>query len=320
MSSYSKPYLTYRQQTDLLLRRGMVIENPAHAEELLSKVGYYRLSAYWYPFRSPGVGALSDQFIHGTTFDQVLALYEMDRRLKLLVLEAIERVEIAMRVQVGHTLGKRDPHAHLNPQHLDAKFTRSSGNSQSTYEKWLERVWNAQNRSSEEFVQHFRNNYGDRLPIWVVTEIMDFGLLSYLYSGAKQNDRDTIARKFSVLDVHGRGNGTALVNWMTVLNYLRNVCAHHSRLWNRNMTIQVATKHLTSVDLLRHMQKSDPGATHRVYAGLCILGFLVRQVAPEMPWCSELRKLLNAGLNAAKRSAAEMGFPSGWEHEPLWVN
>lgn len=319
VANYSKPHLTYRQQVDLLRSRGLVINDRDRAEEMLTRIGYYRLSGYWYPFRVPDGASRGNRFVAGTTFDQVLALYDMDRRLKLLVLEAVERVEIAMRVQVGYTLGKRDPHAHLHPQYLDGKFTRRAANqSTSRYDTWLERVRQAQDRSTEEFVQHFRDNYEGRLPVWVVTEIMDFGLLSYLYAGSRRDDRDAIAAHFGVLDAQGRGNGAALANWLQVLNYVRNVCAHHSRLWNRNMTVQVATRHLSSVPMLSHIHGSDASAAHRVYASLCVLGFLVRQVAPDQPWCADLHLPLDTGLAAAKRSATEMGFPSGWEHQPLW--
>ncbi|WIM72120.1 Abi family protein [Corynebacterium suedekumii] len=109
--SYAKPYLTVPEQLDLLRVRGCDIGDQASAEELLTRVGYYRLSGYWYPFRQSsqvnGETVVLDNFISGTTLSAISELYEFDRRLRLLVLDAIERVEVAMRFQVGHTLGSR---------------------------------------------------------------------------------------------------------------------------------------------------------------------------------------------------------------------
>lgn len=319
MTSYTKPHLTYREQVDLLRQRGMTIDDPQHIEEMLSKIGYYRLSGYWYPFRCFDGQKRTDRFLDGTTFDQVLALYDLDRRLKLLVLDAVERIEIVMRVRVGYTLGKRHPYAHLDPKYLDGRFTRSQGSGKpSKHATWIKRVTEAQNRSTEDFVQHFRDRYDGRLPVWVATEIMDFGLLSYLYEGAMRNDRDSIARGLNILDSRGNGNGAALHNWMRVLNYLRNVCAHHSRLWNRNMTVQLAPKHLKPIRLLSHIVSAESNTVDRVYGGLCVLGFLTRQIVPEAQWCEELRATVELGLKSTERNSKEMGFPGDWVEQLLW--
>jgi abortive infection bacteriophage resistance protein len=319
--SYSKPHLTYPQQVELLVQRGMAIGDPAGAAGLLSRIGYYRLSGYWYPYRetaSFGESGRSDNFKSGTTLEHVLALYNMDRQLKLLVLDFIERIEVAVRVRIGYILGERHPYAHLEPQHLDGRFSRSPQQGAShRYERWLRRIEEAQERSTEDFVRHFRQFYDGRMPIWVVTEIMDFGLLSNLYSGAKRIDRDRIAKELHVVDPGGRGNGVALENWLRVLNYLRNICAHHARLWNRNMTVQIASSHLTAIPMLRHLG-GTPSLTDRVYAPLCILGFLLRRIAPELQWSMMLQELLDNGLEAAKRGIYEMGFPHNWREQTVW--
>lgn len=319
--NYVKPHLTYRQQVELLAQRGMVIGDAVAAAELLSTIGYYRLSGYWYPYRElkpPGEPGRSDIFSPGTALEQVLALYDTDRRLKLTVLDLIEQIEVAVRVRVGYVLGERHTYAHLDPRHLDGRFSRPPQHGgASRYEKWQHRIQEAQNRSTEDFVRHFREFYNGRLPIWVVTEIMDFGLLSNLYAGAKRPDRDRIASELHVVDARGRGNGVALENWLRVLNYLRNICAHHSRLWNRNMTVQVATSHLAAIPLLRHLHATE-GSADRVYTPLCILGFLLRSITPDLQWSTTVRKVLSTGLIAAKRDFNEMGFPPDWQAQDIW--
>jgi len=320
LAVYTKPHLSYSEQMDLLVGRGLDVGDPGHAEHLLRQIGYYRLSGYWYPFRLPATPVRMDRFQSGTTLDQVVALYDFDRRLKLLILDAVERVEIAMRVQVGHTLGKRDAHAHLHAWHLDPKFSRAGKSGrESDHDQWLERVLKEQKRSKEEFVQHFKDRYDDRLPIWVITEIMDFGSLSYLYKGSKRDDRDGIAFEFAIRDAQGHGNGLALTNWLQVINHLRNVCAHHSRLWNRNMTVQVAPRHLRGIPALNHV--GAPGSAHdRVYSALCILLYLMNQVAPKSAWRSQLQELLMTGLAPTGRTTSEMGFPGDWTVQPLWTS
>ena len=195
---YTKPHLTVDEQVELLRSRGLVIEDRQAAAHWLRMVGYYRLSGYWYPYRErrpdsllrPGQPTREDHFVDGTTFEQITELYDFDRRLKLLALEAVERIEISMRFRVGYTLGRRGAYAHLDPADLDASFDAPRPDKPSRYAEWRDRLASEQARSSEDFVVHFRARYSDQLPVWVATEVLDFGGLSVLYSGLKRTDRD----------------------------------------------------------------------------------------------------------------------------------
>lgn len=123
-TAYTKPHLALPDQVALLQSRGLVVPDASQAEQWLSVVDYYRLTGYWYPYRvqrTDGPGR-EDRFADGTTFDQVVALYDLDRRLKLLIIDALERIEIAMRFRVGHTLGRYGPYAHLDRANLDTRF------------------------------------------------------------------------------------------------------------------------------------------------------------------------------------------------------
>ncbi|SDK36313.1 Abi-like protein [Actinopolyspora mzabensis] len=143
--AYTKPHLGMHEQVQLLSTRGLIIADSEYAQHLLRTVGYYRLSGYWYPYRQPdpnGVGRMDD-FVPGTRLDQVVGLYDFDRRLRLHLLDALERIEIAVRVQVGHVLGRRDPFAHLDPTNLDARFDNSTGDKPSRYQEWIRRTLDA---------------------------------------------------------------------------------------------------------------------------------------------------------------------------------
>jgi abortive infection bacteriophage resistance protein len=297
----------------------MVVDDPSAAAELLSVIGYYRLSGYWYPYRRQlGPTRRDDQFVEGTTFATVVRLYDADRRLKLHVLDAIERVEIALRVMIGFTLGKRGAYAHLNRANLDGQFTRSDGRNPSRYDEWLSKLLSTQARSSEEFIVHFQQKYDGRLPVWVVTEVMDFGTTAHLYRGLKAADRNAIARQWDVIDRTGLGNGHALGNWLRVLNYVRNVCAHHSRLWNRHLVNTIAARQLASIPELQHLSRQHV-THHRIYSTLCVLAFLLHRVG-QGDWVTPLRDLLTVEIPACGRSLSEMGFPADWAAHRPWTS
>lgn len=93
--------------------------------------------------------------------------------------------------------------------------------------------------SSDEFLKHFARNYKDfpNVPIWMLTEVMSMGALSRLYKGMRNDtkagfeDKQLIANESSM-------HYKQLQDWLHVLTYVRNVCAHHSRLWNRELAIR----------------------------------------------------------------------------------
>lgn len=114
--AYSKPYLPVTDQLLLIKSRGMVISDDALAQAYLNKIGYYRLSGFWFPYReSETIGSktiVGDRFRSGTKFSEIVELYVFDKKLRLLMMDVIERVEIALRVQITLQLGKRGQHAH----------------------------------------------------------------------------------------------------------------------------------------------------------------------------------------------------------------
>jgi abortive infection bacteriophage resistance protein len=193
-----------------------------------------------------------------------------------------------------------------------------TGGRPSTYDRWLQKVLAAQARSSEDFVLHFQHKYDGRLPVWVITEILDFGAMSYLFQGLQTADRNEIAARLGVLDPRGQGNGVALANWLRVLNYVRNVCAHHSRLWNRNFVDQLAPSHLRAIPELHHLTRRD--VRHfRVYSALCVTAFLLSRLGHEAGWARQVRELVSEEFPACGRELRELGFPPGWAAERPWA-
>src|SRR5216684_4264902 len=125
--AYSKPYLPVTDQLALVKGRGMIISDDALAQAYLNRVGYYRLSGFWFPYRdSKTVGGevvVSDNFRDGTKFSEIIDLYVFDKKLRLLMLDVIERIEIALRVQITLQLGKYGPDAHRDRAVLHSNFS-----------------------------------------------------------------------------------------------------------------------------------------------------------------------------------------------------
>ena len=313
MTTYNKPFKTLTEQVSLLRERGMDVPDAAAAMQALHTVGYYRLSGYWYIYRAqvqvqeaPGEPTrieVSDQFEPGTTLDRVLKLYEFDRRLRLHILDAIERIEVALRVRLGHTLGAGHPLAHLDPATLDGVFTNVDDQNPvasrtywlaSEHAKWLTNVKRHEDASKEEFVKHFRVKYGMPLPIWVVTELLTFGSLATLLAGLKQRQKNLIAASFGIFDENCDGDGAALTKWVANLTYVRNTCAHHVRLWNKNMTDQLSR--LEGTPDLAHAADTHPRS--RIYASLAVLAYLTSQLDPQSTWRTDTAHLIKTGLTA----------------------
>ncbi|WP_407947552.1 Abi family protein [Paraburkholderia polaris] len=141
--------------------------------------------------------------------------YDFDRALRLLVLDAIERIEVAVRVDVAHLLGRRHRLAHECAVLLDARFQHAE-----RLKRYNDGV---QKKAKEDFVAHHIQRYAGRMPIWVATETWDFGLLSKFYAGMKYGDQGRIAQCYGV-------DGPTLESRLRALNFVRNVSAHHSRL------------------------------------------------------------------------------------------
>lgn len=170
-----KQFKTYSEQVELLHLRGMRVDDPAHAEKLLARLNYYRLSGYWYPMRrfAPSEGIALDEFVEEASFDLVVALYEFDERLRHSVFTKLDRVEMAVRTMLGHELGRLDPLIYLDSHHLGARANQRRKNGRTVHDVWLEKYQSALKASKEDFVTHHKSNYGGALPIWAAAYTAD---------------------------------------------------------------------------------------------------------------------------------------------------
>lgn len=326
---YAKPHLSYDEQVDHLCARGLECGDRAAAVTLLRAVGYYRLSAYVYPFREmlPEVERQQESPAHfrsdviapGTTMGHVEDLWRFDRKLRLLCLDAVETVEIGLRTKIAYVLGARNPFGHVARASLDdvacaAPTRHHDPDSPDAFDDWMTRYEALQEHAkAEDFVRHNLAKYGPPLPIWIAVEFLDMGALVRLYSLLDRRDQNKIAKEV------GLSGGPLLAAWLRQINYLRNLCAHHSRLWNRSLTYSTRRFNETQVSSnMRHAATHEP--RDKVYLVLAILAYLVRHLDPKANWPLSLRTHVRKfpavpGLDVVQ----DMGFPDAWDDLPLWT-
>jgi abortive infection bacteriophage resistance protein len=298
---YSKPTLTLHQQIDHLRNNGMIIADTAVAEYWLRHVSYYRLSAYWLYFEHSKDHA-GPRFVEGTTFDRVTALYDFDRVLRRLVMRGTEHVEVALRGSWAYQdalLG--DGHSYLDASHYSDR---------QEYHNNLSKLVAETGRSSETYIKHYRQNYDDPAlpPVWMVAEMMSFGQLSRWYSNlADRALRTRIAAPLGLPQ-------TVLVPLVRHVTDIRNICAHHGRLWNRGfLTPPKLAQKPRSLQAM--IDQSADQAPAKIYNALCMIGYVIQTVAPDSTWLADIAHHVR---NHPEGDQAAMGFPADWEDRAHW--
>lgn len=297
---YTKKPLTFEQQLAQLEGRGMAVRDRNEALRTLRRISYYRLSAYWLPFKNT-----DDSFVRGASFEQAVALYDFDRRLRLLVLDGIERVEVALRTEVTYHLAhKYGSYSHCDPAHFRPRQVLPSGKVGWDHAAWYADVEKEIARAKERFVEHFKAKYDGfpKIPIWMASELMSLGSLSQLFKGLNVGDQDAIAQ---TVKVHRR----VAASWFHTFTFIRNVCAHHGRLWNRELSIRPEIPKEGRMEWVAVQPK-------RVYAVLCMVRHATANDHGEA-WVNRVRDLLRETDPYPDRRGG-MGVPHDWAQSEFW--
>ena len=239
---YKKIALTIDQQLELLIKQGLVVKNPKRVLHYLRFIGYHRLSGY---FRTFQIQNTSEHiFKKGTTFDSIISLYIFDRKLRLLVMDAVERIEVAVRTTISYTMcEKYGPHWYLKPMLFKSNFNHKD------LIKTVEYETGFNNRKKQnKYCRNYFKNYSKPYlpPVWIVAEALSIGAWSNIFSNLRsRKDRKQISDQYYL-------HYNIMSSWLHSFTYLRNLCAHHSRLWNRKFTVKpkVANK------LKKHFQNN----------------------------------------------------------------
>ena len=329
MKYFCKTAIGVTEQLALLQARGLLIHDERKARCLLESVGFFRLSPYMLPFQR--TGDTGQGFLPGSSFCGLTRLYEFDRKLRLLVMDAIERVEVAIRAAITHHMAPAyGTHWYTEPQlfqreyrhqKLLNKIIRKQADACRNYQRECHRIDLSkasstrkehlkQQRMKDSYSRHYALTYSEPplMPAWAVMEEISFGELSHLYAGlAKDGDKKAIARRLAL-------PGPLVESWLHSLNAIRNICAHHARLWNRELGIRPELP--KRVNFLWPRGLSQQVSNTRVFTILCILNLLMRRISPDTDWGRRLHSLIG---DFPETHLISMGFPTDWYKDPFWA-
>jgi abortive infection bacteriophage resistance protein len=296
---FTKPPLSLRDQLSLLRARGLTVNDVAVATHYLSHVGYYRLSGYARPFQIGGTGATRHNFHPGATFEDILERYIFDRKLRLLVMDAMERIEISVRAAMSNTVAARHgAHWYLKPRLFSPTFDHGR-----FIADIKGQIGHApeHSRRRDIHIDHYYQTYSapDTPPSWMVFESVSFGTISVAYKNLAPPEFAPISGSYGLPH-------PVFASWLHSLTYIRNICAHHARLWNRECRVK---------PLVARAFKADLTPNERVYAQLVVMQILLARIAPGNHWARKLRDLL---AEHPTIPLAGMGFPAGWPSRRIW--
>lgn len=294
---YDKQPLDYSCQLQTLQNRGLRIADRDLAMEQLHSISYFRLAGY---LRYMEEDDTIHRFKAGSSFEDAIALYQFDNRLRSLIFTAIQDVEIALRTRVIHFCSMR----HGSFWHMEPSLFKNAA----IYQQCLESIRTEVSRSKEEFIQEYFSKYTspNLPPVWKTLEVVSFGTLSKLYC----NLSDTAVKK-QIAKSFGLPQYVYLESWIKCAAVLRNCCAHHARIWNRRFPlIPRLPEHLPLP-----WAKNVAFRPVKLYAHLCYLAYLEQSINPNGNFKANLLRHLQTN---EELSLGAMGFPLHWQEEPLW--
>lgn len=297
---FDKPPLSSRELVDLLVARGLEVPDRELARDAVFHIGYYRLAPYLRPFEKQGKG---HRIRPGTTFADVLSLYSFDRDLRLLAMDALARIEVAFRAALSEVMSQvaGDSHWYTRPHYFaqDNDFKVLQGNVAQALEQPFPAL--------QDYLRRYRT---PKLPpSWLMVEVLSIGQLNRVHKALKQPaHRRAIARGLGSTDA-------VLSSWLDVFVRLRNLAAHHERMWDVRLERYPVVPHQDAVEWPRHWDKLLEEAAQTMYCVFSAVQSMLFTVSPTSPWASELAALL-AGRELERET---MGFPADWTEDPFWA-
>lgn len=291
---FNKAPKAIKEQIELLKSRGLIIQDEAKAKYLLQHISYYRLSGYWFAFYE---NVETKQFKTETTFELVFHLYCFDQKLRKLILSEIEKIEISLRSQISNYMcnKKQDPFWFLNGSY----FTN-----QDNYEQFVEVLEFDFKRSDEQFINSFKKKYSDELPpSWIILEITSFGTLSKIFKNINNYDKKQISNIYQLPE-------KVFESWLHSIVYIRNVCAHHTRLWNRNISIKPEKLKNPRLDWVNNEYNNK-----KIYSIVLVIQYFLKTIYPQSDFFERLKSLLEKYPDVEPKN---IGFINDWEKEPIW--
>jgi abortive infection bacteriophage resistance protein len=295
MAYYTNRPLTFSQQIAFLKANGLSISDEGKALHTLQNISYFRLKSYLIPLMSDKENHI---FKSGATFENAYELYKFDSRLRKLIAAELEKIEVSIRTQLAYILA----------DDLDIYWFANGANFQNTirFTNTLNGIQAELDRSDDDQILRFKAIYSDPFPpAWMTMEITSFGTLSMLYKLLRPGlSKRKIANFYGVSD-------SVFESWLHSIVYVRNICAHHGRLWNRTLRIMPLFPRRTIYPFI-----ANSVANNRLYYVLCIIQYLLRIVNPSTTFSIRVKELL---AEYPQVDTTAMGFPTNWQDDSFWL-
>ncbi|HBJ76786.1 MAG TPA: CAAX protease [Porphyromonadaceae bacterium] len=285
--------VSVEEQINRLKSEGLSFQNEVKAYHLLQNISRFRMESYFKPFRLHNSGS----FKVNSTFEEAYNLYKFDAELRKIVCSELEKIEVSVRTQLSLVMGTTSS---------IYWFEDSSNFRDGEYHKSLLKTLREElHRSDDESIVSFLRKYPNSFPPTYITfEVSSFGTLSKIYQNLKAGQsRRQIAKFYGLSD-------TIMESWLHSIVYVRNICAHHSRLWNRLLGINAMIPRHTCLPFIR-----IPKDTKRVYYVLSIILYFLQTINPNHTFTTRFKTMLGA---YPQIDVIAMGFPPDWENEPFW--
>ncbi|GHU95632.1 peptide ABC transporter substrate-binding protein [Bacteroidia bacterium] len=295
--NYTKTCTLPQDLIPLLRNRGLHIADEPKAIDYLSHIGYFRFSAYLYPLLKEPKN--EHHYKDGATFEMALNMYRFDRKLRILIFNEIEKIEVAIRSAMNNYISDG---LHNVFWMTESRYFHNPV----IFAKTLAQIQSELERTKEDFVLHFRHKYASAYPpAWMIAEILSLGTLVNLFNNLNQLSlRKKIARLFGL-------SLPVFSSWIVTLIGLRNACCHHARIWNKEHSIVPIAPQSPAFPWI-----SDAAADmKRTYYRICMIKYLLFTISPHNTFTQKLSSLVAQYPTVDVRA---MGFPAAWQDEPLW--
>ena len=287
-----------------LKQRGLLFDDESEAIAYLFNISYYRLRAYTYPFQENGENSGHNFTRNDIYFKDIIGLYCFDRRLRSLVFNAIEKIEVAVRTKIVQVYAESTGDSHW---YNDKNLYRFG------YDDLMVHLEADVKRSNEDFIKHYNSKYSDppMPPSWMTLEVVSFATLSRLFQALKLDPR-----KKHITELFGLKKVNILENWLHAISVLRNCCAHHSRIWNRRFTVSVTLPYDTLYPFMDRATVSQI-RTNKLFAVLSCIAYILSIISPGSDFKKHIRELLKSDCRLL--GLKDMGFPEYWQSLPVWA-
>ena len=316
-SPYPKGWLDYDGQVEKLKKRGLAVADAEGAKRFLAYSNYYRFTGYCLRFQHKDEFG-ERVFNNGVSFSDIVDIYAIDKALRDCISDAPGAVEISFRSAVAyHFAEAHGAFGHTTKDNFDRRFAMpridSNGKARpSLYDEWHEGLISETERSNELFVQHFKAKYSQfpDLPIWTALEICSFGTLSKMFKNMLRLDMKPIAARYSL-------QASTLDSCMHSFVYVRNICAHHSRLWDKMFAISPQLPPGRKWDVVRN-------ANNKIYAIAMLINWMLAHDSFERKTHSEWKIRFAAIVDSLFERFPDLtpytGIPCDWKSKEIWAS